>query len=188
MKVDHNRKVSVSYTLTVNGKVEDQADSNNPLEFVFGHGELLPSFEDALLGLEPGAEFNTTLPPEQGYGVYDERNKVRLPMQLFELNDEEAKEMLQVGNTIPMTTHQGTTMVGKVLEVLPDAVLMDFNHPLCGQTLHFTGKVENVRDLTFEEVQELLSRNAGSCSCGCSCGCEDDEDEGCGCSGGCGHH
>ncbi len=181
MKAEYNKKVAVSYELTVDGKVEDRADENNPLEFIPGHGQLLAGFEDAILGLEPGQTFELTLTPEQGYGEWDEQYKAELPKSIFVIDGELAKDILVPGNTVPLTTKGGQTMVGKVVEVNDETVTMDFNHPMAGKTLHFTGKVLEVREPTFEEIQELLSRKSRGCDCGCDCGADGEM----GCSGCC---
>lgn len=181
MKAEYNKKVAVSYELTVDGKVEDRADENNPLEFIPGHGQLLAGFEDAILGLEPGQTFELTLTPEQGYGEWDEQYKAELPKSIFLIDGELAKDILVPGNTVPLTTKGGQTMVGKVVEVNDETVTMDFNHPMAGKTLHFTGKVIEVREPTFEEIQELLSRKSRGCDCGCDCGSDGEM----GCSGCC---
>lgn len=176
--------VSVSYELTVNGKLEDKAESDAPLEFVFGHGQLLAAFEEALQGLEVGQSFAMELSPEDGYGLYNEKNKVKLPLHLFEVDGQIAHDILKEGNTIPMQMQGGGTMMGRVLEVNDDHTIMDFNHPLAGQTLHFKGKVEKIIMLTEEELQSLTAKHACGCGCGDShdacCG-EGHGDCGCGC-------
>ena len=49
--------------------------------------------------------------------------------------------MIKEGNTVPMMDSNGNRMNGSVLEVKDDIVVMDFNHPLAGETLHFSGEV-----------------------------------------------
>lgn len=175
MKADVNHRVAVSYLLTVEGKEEDRADSSNPLEFVLGLGQLLPGFEAAVQGLEPGETFEIELQPEDGYGKYFEDNKVTLPISIFEVDGRVMTEVLEIGRVLPMQTTQGRTMMGKVLSVSPESVEMDFNHPLAGKVLHFTGKVERVEEVSPEELEELA--HGHSCGGGC-CG-----DDGC-----CGEH
>lgn len=180
MKVQNDCKVSVSYELMVNGRLEDQADASAPLEFIFGQGQLLPAFEDALEGLEAGQEFKMTLSPEEGYGIYNEKNKVKLPLHIFEFDGEVAYDILKVGNTIPMQMQGGGTMMGRVLAVDEDHTLMDFNHPLAGETLHFTGRVEKVEQATEEELAQLEAEYSCGSGCGSSCG-DGGHDCGCGC-------
>ena len=59
---------------------------------------------------------------------------------------------MKVGNTLPMSDDQGNTMNGKVISYDDKNVKMDFNHPLAGQTLHFSGEVSEVREATAEEI------------------------------------
>jgi len=69
----------------------------------------------------------------------------------------------------------GNHMNGSVIEVKDDVVVMDFNHPLAGETLHFSGEVIDVHDPTDEELAQMTPAPGG-----CDCGCE-------GCDGGCDH-
>ncbi|MTU74588.1 peptidylprolyl isomerase, partial [Parabacteroides merdae] len=90
------------------------------------------------------------------------------------------------GNTVPMMDSNGNRMNGSVLEVKEDVVVMDFNHPLAGETLHFNGEVIDVHEPTAEEIAALTAP-AGGCGCGCDdcgSGCGDHNHEsGCGCGG-----
>ena len=87
-------------------------------------------------------------------------------------------EAVKPGAYIPMMTGDGFRITGKVVEVGPDHVVMDFNHPLVGKDLRFKGKVVTVRDATPEE----LHPSCGGGCCGGGCG----DGEGCGSEGSCG--
>ncbi len=182
MKADINRRVAVSYQLMVEGKEEDKADSTKPLEFVLGMGQLLPGFEDAVINKEPGESFEIELQPEDAYGVYNIGNIVDLPMSIFTIDGKVMTDMLEIGKVLPMQTHSGQTMMGKVLEVATESVKMDFNHPLAGKVLHFTGRVERVEEVSPEELEAMTHAH----NCGCCCGDDCDghhSEEGC-----CGEH
>ena len=90
-------------------------------------------------------------------------------------------------NTVPMMSSNGQRMNGLVLEVTDEIVKMDFNHPLAGEDLFFSGKVIEVREASDEEVAQILSGGGGGCGCGshddgCSSGsCGTDSHGGCGC-------
>ena len=174
MKAEQNKMVAVDYTLTVDGQIADRSQPGQPLEFIFGTGMLLPKFEAAIAGKEPGERVAFTLAPADGYGEFIPDAVVELPKNIFMIDGKLAEEMLVVGRQIPMSDRDGNRMMGTVKEVGDQTVKMDFNHPMAGKTLNFEVEVVSVRDVTPEDLQ-------GHCSCG-DCG-GDCHDEGCGCEG-----
>jgi FKBP-type peptidyl-prolyl cis-trans isomerase SlyD len=52
-----------------------------------------------------------------------------------------------------MQDQNGNPIEGIVLEIRDSNVLMDFNHPLAGQDIYFSGKILDVRDATAEELE-----------------------------------
>jgi len=194
MKVEKNTVVSVSYTLykeNEKGEVLEVCSPEKPLEFIFGFGELLPKFEENLVNLEVGDEFDFVLAPAEAYGERIDEAIVELSTDIFALNGIVMEDMLYVGNKVPMRDSNGQPMMGEIVKVdLPNKVLvMDFNHPLAGVDLYFSGKIEAIREATEEEKTNGLRRGCGGCGgnggCGSegSCGgCGDSEG---GCCGGC---
>lgn len=190
MKISANKFVAVTYDLYVGEGEErelmEKATREVPLKFIYGTGSMIQAFEDALMGLESGAAFDFTITPENAYGEYNEDYVLDLPKNIFEVDGKFDSEMIQEGNTVPMMDSNGNGMNGSVLEVRDDVVVMDFNHPLAGETLHFKGEVIDVHEPTAEEIAAMTAP-AGGCGCGCdSCGggCGDHEHgDGCGCSG-----
>ncbi|MEG1545179.1 MAG: FKBP-type peptidyl-prolyl cis-trans isomerase [Tannerellaceae bacterium] len=190
MKITANKLVSVTYDLNV-GEGEDRelmekATAEVPLKFIFGTGSMLPAFEDALKGLEVGATFDFSIAPADGYGEYNEEHVLELPKNLFEVEGKFDDEVIQEGNTVPMMDSNGNRLNGSVLEIKDDVVVMDFNHPLAGETLQFSGEVLDVHEPTVEELAAMASPEMG-CGCGegCDCGsdCGGGHEEGCGCGG-----
>ena len=177
MTIQDEKVVSLSYTLLVDGEVKDSATEENPLEFIYGLGYLLPKFEEYLLGKEVGDTFEFVLSPEEGYGVYDNQAVIDLPKHIFEIDGKIQEQLLIPGQVIPMMNQAGGVIPGKVLEVSADSVKMDFNHDLAGKELHFTGKVTAIREATEKELTDGLhgERAAKGCggncsSCGSGCG------------------
>lgn len=184
MKISKDKVVSVHYTLTVYGQIADKTTPEKPLDFIFGKGMLLPKFEANLDGKTVGDKVEFTLTPEEGYGVCEPEAIVELPKKIFESDGAVREDILFVGNMIPMMNEMGQVMRGKVVEIRPDAVVMDFNHPMAGKTLNFSVEVADVREATEKELAEgLHGEFAGhGCGGGCCGGCGDEE--GCGCEGG----
>ena len=156
MKVENNKVVAVSYALEVEGKIADKSAPGNPLEYIHGTGMLLPKFEGALEGKEPGDSFDFVLSPEHGYGTYDPKYLVDLPKTAFAIDGQVREDLLVVGRTIPMLNQAGQVVQGTVSKVTDSSVTMDFNHPMAGKVLNFSGKVISVRDATEKELTEGL--------------------------------
>ena len=174
MKITANKYVAVTYDLHVGDGDErelmEKATADRPLKFVFGTGMMIPAFETALDGLEIGSTFDFSITPENAYGEYSEDNVLELPKNIFEVDGKFDAEMVKEGNTLPMMDSNGNRLMGSVLEVKPDVVVMDFNHPLAGETLHFKGTVLEVHEATADEIAQLC-QPAGGCGGGCgSCG------------------
>lgn len=184
MKAEKNKVVAVSYQLEVEGKIADQSAPGNPLEYIHGSGMLLPKFEGAIEGKEPGDSFDFVLSPEDGYGTYDPKYLVDLPKTAFAIDGQVREDLLVVGRTIPMLNQAGQVVQGTVSKVTDSTVTMDFNHPMAGKTLHFTGKVESVRGATDKELTEglhgeYLPQEEGCGGCGGG-GCHKENGECCG--------
>lgn len=182
MNIGQKTKASINYVLTVDGKVADKT-TDQPLEFFFGLGMLLPEFEKNIEGKKAGDKFAFTLTPETGYGEINPEAIVELPKDIFMVDGKIVEEATVVGNVLPMGDNQGNKMMGTIKSVSENAITMDFNHPMAGKTLNFEGDVVSVAEASDEEIQSMLGGGCGcgdQCSCdgGCDCG---DKEEGCGC-------
>ncbi len=158
MKIGINTVVSVTYDLHVSNEQDtsknfiESAGKENPLEFLYGIGGMIPAFEENLSGKISGESFEFIIPAADAYGEFDEAALVNLPLDIFKVNGELDMEILKPGMIVPMTDNEGNRLNGKVLAVIGEEVAMDFNHPLAGQNLHFLGEVINVRLATADEL------------------------------------
>jgi FKBP-type peptidyl-prolyl cis-trans isomerase SlyD len=182
MKISEDKFVSLTYDLTVeeNGEKElmERATKEHPLSFMYGMGMMLDAFEKNVEGLQVGDKFAFTLRPEEAYGEYIEENVVELPKKIFEIDGEFDEARIVEGETLPMMDAHGNRMMGSILEIKADVVVMDFNHPLAGETLHFDGEVIDVHEATAEEIAALTNPHGG-CNCD-SCDSAGNENA-CGC-------
>ena|SRR5688572_7509892 len=159
MNIEKNKVVSVKYTLFTPHKITgeetqvEKADESHPLVWLYGIGSMIPDFETNLKGKKKGDTFDFRVKAENAYGNYDESYVVKVPLDAF--RDKDGKidsEFVKVGNTLPMTDNQGNHLQGMVKEISLTDVKMDFNHPMAGKDLHFTGEVLEVRDASAEEI------------------------------------
>ena len=178
MKIEKNKMVSLIYELresNAEGRIIEVLDEKRPLSFVFGTGRLLPVFESNISTLIKGDSFSFSLDPEMAYGEKREEMVVNVPISVFETDGKLNEDVCYVGNEVPMMDTDGNPLNGIINEITDSYVKMDFNHPMAGVGLFFTGKIVDVRDAT---EQELAGPAANSCS-GCNSGGHSD------CSGGC---
>ena len=157
MQVGNNKVVTVTYQLhsnlpsTAKNHVET-ADKSNPLQFLYGSGMMIPGFEKGLAGKSTGDSFDFVINSEEGYDDNDETAVVDLPIDIFKVDNAIDLSILKIGNVLPMSDNSGNVMNGKVLSFDDTAVKMDFNHPLAGHELHFSGEIIEVREATQEEM------------------------------------
>ena len=185
MKIGEKTFVALSYELKVGGETVEKVTAENPLQFVYGAGFLLPKFEEHLKGLGKGDAFAFRLDSKDAYGEIVADAVVELPKDVFMIEGKIEDGLLEIGNQLPMSDNQGNRLVGVVKAVSGDTVTMDFNHPMAGKDLEFSGEVVEVREATPEDMMQ--GQMAGGCDCGGECGgdcdCEDhDHKGGCGCS------
>lgn len=199
MEAAANRVVSIIYELRrdkKDGEIVEKLNPENPLVFLMGSGNLLPKFEENLTGLKAGQKFSFQLSSEDAYGPFQENAIVDVPLGIFEVDGKTDTNLLQVGNVIPMMDREGRRLNGVVKSIETEFVKMDFNHPMAGVNLHFSGEVTEIREATEEELSHGHIHSScgcggggcgeGSCNsdkssseggCGCGCGDENTSDE-----------
>ncbi|HMK45677.1 MAG TPA: peptidylprolyl isomerase [Methanocella sp.] len=108
-----------------------------PISFVAGSGTLIPGFENATIGMKAGETKNITISPENAYGQYNQ--SLIIPVNMSELTH---------SNITPYVNETLSTAYGDTVRVdsIPNntTVMIDFNSPLAGKTLHFSIKVLNI--------------------------------------------
>jgi FKBP-type peptidyl-prolyl cis-trans isomerase SlyD len=140
--------VSLDYTLRLDdGEIVDSSAEQEPLQFLQGHGQVLPALESALYGMAIGEEKDVVVGPDEGYGELDPDAFQQLPLDAFPPD-----MAVEPGMVLELLDDTGETLVAFVAEVRPDNVVLDFNHPLAGETLYFYLKVAGLRRATGEEL------------------------------------
>lgn len=153
--IEPNTRVVLDYTLRdVDDDVLDASDAEDgePIVYIHGYGMLVPGLERALAGLAVGDMKEVVVPPEEGFGERDE--ELVLEVDRSEMPRPDAVE---VGDELVAESPEGEEAVMRVVEVKPDAVILDGNHPLAGETLRYSVVVRDVRPATEEEIEEAAA-------------------------------
>jgi len=157
MLVAKHTVVTIDYTLTdEDGTVLDSSRGGEPLAYLHGAGSIIAGLEEALEGLSAGDSVDVTVLPEKGYGERNDELRQAVPRDRFETDDE-----IEVGMMFHSPTPDGGMRVVRVVDVAPDQVIIDGNHPLAGMTLNFAVTITEVRDATGEEINHGHVHGAG---------------------------
>lgn len=149
MKISDQCVVSLSWTLKDTlGEVLDESDE--PVEFLVGGGDLLAKIDEGLMGHEAGDKVDLHLEPEHAFGDFDDQLLFLEPLSRFpaELDIGMAFEGLPEG----CNPEAPRDRVYFVSEIYPEHVVMDSNHPLAGIALRLQLRIHKVREATVEEV------------------------------------
>lgn len=148
MKIEKNKVVSMSYSLTSDsGQVLELRSADNPVEFIVGHGQILPSLEKKILGESEGFTGRFLLQPEEAHGEYRKELVKEMKSSQFPENLK-----LKKGMKFESTDAEGEPLALHIIDVKDDIVLVDGNHPLAGIPLSFDLKILEIRNAAEEEI------------------------------------
>ncbi|KLK88090.1 peptidylprolyl isomerase [Methanoculleus sediminis] len=140
--------VKVHYTGKLeDGTVFDTSEERAPLEFTIGSGQIIPGFERAVVGMEPGEAKTATIPPEEAYGHRRDEMTITVDREQFpeEINPEP-------GQQLQVQQPDGRAAIVVVSDVSESTVTLDANHPLAGQPLTF--------DITLVDIVSAAQEQA----------------------------
>lgn len=123
--------VAVHYTGKFkNGESFDSSEGRDPLKFQVGSGQIIPGFENALIGKNIGDKVTININPKDGYGEIREDLIVKVPM-------DQMPGQVEVGQSLQAQADNGQAVNVIIKEVNEDHVIIDGNHPLAGEDLVF---------------------------------------------------
>ena len=130
--------VDVHYTgkLTT-GEVFDSSEGREPLKFQVGAGQIIPGFEEAIIGKNIGDKVTINIQPENAYGELREDLIVKVPL-------DKLPGKVEVGQSLQAVGSDNRPVQVMVKEVYEDHVLIDGNHPLAGKELLFDIEVMEI--------------------------------------------
>ena len=148
MKVGKDKVVLMHYTLKNDtGDVIDSSDGADPLPFLQGHGNIIPGLESALEGSKVGDKLDVSIKPEEGYG-----ERMKDAIQEIPSSALKGVEEVKVGMQLQSQDKDGNAFLVNVTKIEDDKITVDANHPLAGQTLHFSVSIESIRKAEAEEL------------------------------------
>ena len=137
--IKKDSKVAIDYTLTVDGKIADTSKGRAPLEYTQGAGQIIIGLERALEGKNEGEEISVDIPAKDAYGEVNKEAFRRVPKTAIQ-----NIEQMTVGDLVGASAN-GHTFRAQISEITDKEVVLDFNHPLAGKTLHFDVKIVSVK-------------------------------------------
>ncbi len=144
----NRRTISFHYTLKDgDGRLIDTSRGNAPLPFLEGAGQIVDGLEEQLLLMTVGEKRRVVVPPERAYGVHDAALVQKVPRARLPVGDLQVGDQFQTG-----PDRHAPVVTVRALE--GETVLLDANHPLAGQTLHFEVELMEERPATSEELQQ----------------------------------
>ncbi len=142
------RLITFHYTLRdAGGRVLDTSRGGAPMPFIEGSGQIIEGLEEPLRAMAAGEKRSIVVPPERGYGVRETELVQKVAKANLPVGDVKVGDQFQTGpdRQAPVVT---------VLAIEGDEVLLDANHPLAGQELHFEVELVAVRAATPAELQQ----------------------------------
>ena len=125
--------VKVHYTGKFgDGMVFDTSIDDEPLEFRIGESQVIPGFEEAVVGMNPGESKTVNIPVDKAYGPHRDDlvqvvDRKQLPTNLKP----------EIGQPLEGRQPDGEIVVATVTDVTESRVTLDANHPLAGKSLTF---------------------------------------------------
>ncbi len=142
------RLLTFHYTLRdASGRVLDTSRGAAPMPFVEGTGQIIEGLEAPLVQMAAGEHRTVVVPPEQGYGLREADLVQKVPKARLPVDDVKVGDQFQTGpdRQAPVVT---------VVSIEGEEVLLDANHPLAGQELHFEVELVSARPATPAELQQ----------------------------------
>ncbi len=139
MLVKNGDTVNIHYT----GKFEDgqEFDSSkgkDPLTFKVGSGQVIPGFEEAVIGMKEGEKKKISISPEKAYGELRKDLIKEFPRSML------GTGQVSVDQVVQLKTVDDQIVSARVEGLADNTVTFNLNHPLAGKTLCFKLELINI--------------------------------------------
>lgn len=147
MKIAKDSVVRFHYTVSEVGQESlESSKDREPLAILYGHGNIIPGLETAMLDREAGESFGVDVSAVDAYGEKREGLGQRVPKKHF------GAQKLEPGMQVMLQTNFGPRAV-TIQKVGMSVVDVDLNHPMAGKDLHFDVEIVDVREASAVELE-----------------------------------
>jgi len=119
------------------GTVFGSTTDEEPFEFTLGEKNMLPGFENAVVGMRAGETKTISLPPQDAYGAYNEKL-----VSVMERSGFPQEINMEIGKRLRVRTQDEKYKMVTIKDFTEDTIVLDENDPLAGKILTF--KIELV--------------------------------------------
>jgi len=143
MAIEKGNKVKMEYTGTLDGGMvfdsTTHGDHSHPFEFTAGIGQVIPGFDNAVLGMELNQEKEFRIDAKDAYGEKNPDAVQKIPRDKLPLDAD-----IQTGMMLGVQTPDGRQMPVKIADINDKEITIDMNHPLAGEALNFKIKIVGI--------------------------------------------
>jgi len=163
MAIEKGTYIKLNYTGSVNGIAFTTTDAETakkssifnektiyaPVIIKVGAGHILPGVDDELAGKEVGKEYTITLGPEKAFGLHKKEEVKAIDKKAFTNKPELFTEVVVEGRK------------GLVANKIGNRYIVDFNHPLAGQSVDYTFTIEGIVEDDCEKLAGIINQFTG---------------------------
>lgn len=132
--------VSVFYIgKLADGTIFDSTEEKEPFVFTIGNDEVIPGFEEGIIGMSVGETKTINIPVDEAYGLHSEELIFNVPKE-----DVETEDALQLGDVLEMPLKDGNSLYANIIEITDDELIIDANHELAGEDLTFEIEIVSI--------------------------------------------
>ena len=158
LAIEQGSLVELHFSLALeSGEIIDSNFSGKAAHFRIGDGNVLPGFEEALLGLATGMEIERLIPADKAFGPVNPDNRQTFPIARFQHLLDDELIPTEVGSVVSFKDPGGGELPGVVSSIDEQQIVVDFNHPLAGKNIVFRAQILSVVAADTEAVNIKLS-------------------------------
>jgi peptidylprolyl isomerase len=121
------------------GTIFDSTEEKEPFVFTIGNDEVIPGFEEGIIGMSVGETKTINIPVDEAYGLHSEELIFNVPKE-----DVETEDSLQLGDVLEMPLKDGNSLYANIIEITDDELIIDANHELAGEDLTFEIEIVSI--------------------------------------------